>query len=359
MKKYTITTAIIAISISLLSCGSKDKGAITDNSAPISVKVSQVESSGIKSFVATSGKIEAVSNANLSTRMMGYVNNVPVKVGDKVRKGQLLVSVNNQDLQAKRAQVNASITQATAAFNNAKKDYDRFTALFVENSASQKELDDMTARYEMAKAGLEAANQMKNEVNAQFAYVNISAPFNGTVTNVFAEKGDMANPGMPLVAMEAPGNFEVTALVPESEITQIKSGISIDVTIKSLGATVKGKVTEVSSSAKNTGGQYLVKAVLDKTDVNILSGMFATVQFPVAAKTQKSMVLVPKSAIVERGQLTGIYTVSSQNTAVLHWITVGKTLGDHVEVLSGLGIDEPYIISAEGKLFNGAKVSIK
>ena len=93
---------------------------------------------------------------------MGYVNKVHVNVGDKVRKGQLLVSINNNDLQAKRAQVNAGITEATAAFNNAQKDYNRFKNLFANNSASQKEMDDMTANFEMAKARLEAANQMKN-----------------------------------------------------------------------------------------------------------------------------------------------------------------------------------------------------
>ncbi len=71
-------------------------------------------------------------------------------------------------MQAKKAQVDASILQATAAYNNAKKDYDRFMALFKQQSASQKELDDMTARYEMAKAGLEGAKQMRNEVMAQF-----------------------------------------------------------------------------------------------------------------------------------------------------------------------------------------------
>ena len=66
--------------------------------------------------------------------------------------------------------MDASILQATAAYNNAKKDYDRFVNLFAQQSASQKELDDMTSRYEMAKAGLAGAKQMRNEVMAQFSY---------------------------------------------------------------------------------------------------------------------------------------------------------------------------------------------
>ncbi len=119
--------------------------------------------------------------------------------------------------------------------------------------------------------------------------------------------------------------------------------------------TLKGKVSEVSTSAKNTGGQYLVKINLDKTDVNILSGMFSTVQFPVEGKVKSSLVLIPTEAIVKNGQLSGVYTVSESNTALLRWLRLGRTYGNNVEVLSGLNADESYIVSAEGKLFNGAK----
>jgi RND family efflux transporter MFP subunit len=291
--------------------------------------------------------------------MMGFVDKVHVNVGQKVTKGQLLVSINNSDLSAKQAQTSAGITEAQAAFNNAEKDYQRFQNLFAENSASQKELDDQRARYEMAKARLEGAKQMKNEVQSQFAYVNLRAPFNGVVTSKNIEAGDMANPGMPLVSVEGPGNFEVTASVPESEISKIKSGTAVQVIVKSFDKTLPGTVTEVSTSAKNTGGQYLVKVVLDKTEVDILSGMYATVQFPIEKKTDVSMVLVPQQAIVKRGQLTGIYTVSQSNTAMLRWLRLGRTFGDNVEVLSGLAADENYIVSAEGKLYNGANITIK
>ncbi|TYQ00071.1 RND family efflux transporter MFP subunit [Tenacibaculum adriaticum] len=360
MKKYIYTIALVSLSLLVTSCGSDDKKVTTDNSTPIAVKVKAVQADGNNPFVTASGKIQAENSADLSTRMMGFVNKVYVNVGDKVSKGQLLMSINNADLQAKRAQVNAGITEATAAYNNAEKDYNRFKSLFAEKSASQKEMDDMTAHFEMAKARLEAANQMKNEVNAQFKYANITAPFNGVVTSKNIEAGDMANPGMPLISVEAPGKFEVMAMVPESEISQIKKGTEVSVVVKSINETLKGKVTEVSTSAKNTGGQFLVKVALDKTDAKILSGMFTTVQFPVAKKaTASTMILIPTSAIVEKGQLTGVYTVSQSNTAVLRWLRLGRTFGDNVEVLSGLSAKESYIVSAEGKLYNGAKISIK
>ena len=349
----------VAVTLVLMSCGSEDKKPVTDNSSVIKVQVNQVDANGNSPFLSVSGKIQAANSADLTTRMMGYVDKVHANVGDEVRKGQLLVSINNTDLQAKRAQVNAGITEATAAFNNAQKDYNRFKSLFAENSASQKEMDDMTAHFEMAKARLEAANQMKNEVNAQFTYSNITAPFNGIITSKNVKVGDMANPGMPLISIETPGHFEVMAMVPETEISEIKTGVLVDVLVKSIHQTIKGKAKEVSTSAKNTGGQYLVKIDLDQTDANILSGMFATVQFPVERKSKTEMVLIPNEAIITNGQLSGVYTVSQSNTAMLRWLRLGRTFGNQVEVLSGLTTDETYIVSAEGKLFNGAKISIQ
>jgi RND family efflux transporter MFP subunit len=354
--KYIIT-AILGATILLASCGSDDKKAVVDNSPAIAVQTKTVSEDSSNPFLTVSGKIEAAKSANISTRMMGYVDKIYVGVGDKVTKGQLLISVNNADVSAQLAQVNAGITEAEAAYTNAEKDFNRFTALFQENSASQKELDDITANYNMAKARVESAKQMKNGVNAQMGYANIRAPFNGVVTNKFINAGDMANPGMSLMEVESPGTYQVLAMVPESEILAVKNDTEVSVQIKALNKSIKGKVTEVSTSSKNTGGQYLVKVILDKTDVQILSGMYATVQFPIARTTTSSAVMIPVEAIVKKGQLSGIYTVSQSNTALLRWLRLGRTFGYQVEVLSGLSADEQYIVSAEGKLFNGAKIS--
>jgi RND family efflux transporter MFP subunit len=359
MKTYSYIVSLGLATLLLVSCGDNNTKEQTDNSPAISVKVNQVNTNANNPFLAVSGKIQATNSADLSTRMMGYVNNVHVNVGDKVTKGQLLVSINNSDLQAKRAQINAGITEATAGFNNAQKDYNRFKNLFADASASQKELDDMTANYEMAKARLEAANQMKNEINAQFAYSNITAPFSGIITRKNIETGDMASPGIPLISIETPEKFEVIAMVPETEILQIENGVDVEVFVKSINKIIQGKVSEVSTSAKHTGGQYLVTIDLDQTDANILSGMYTTVQFPLEKQSNIEMVLIPRNVIITNGQLSGIYTVSQSNTALLRWLRLGRVYGNQVEVLSGLSTDETYIVSAEGKLFNGAKITIQ
>lgn len=357
-----IYSALIVFSIGLLtaSCGNDDNKKTADTTPAVPVKISQVANNDQSQFLSVSGKIQASNSADLSTRMMGYVYKVYVNVGDVVEKGQMLVAINNTDLEAKKAQVNAGIAEANAAYTNAKKDYNRFQNLFANASASQKELDDMTANFEMAKARLEAAEQMKNEVSAQFAYSNITAPFNGTVTSKMVEAGDMANPGVPLISIETPGEFEVMAMVPETEISKISKNTPVNIQVKSINQTLSGSVKEVSSSAKHTGGQYLVKISVNKTDAKILSGMFATVQFPIEKKgTTTELILVPKTALITNGQLSGIYTVSQNNTAILRWLRLGRTYGDQIEVLSGLNADEAYIISSESKLYNGAKITVQ
>ncbi|MER3319223.1 MAG: efflux RND transporter periplasmic adaptor subunit [Allomuricauda sp.] len=362
MKNITIYksfTLILALGLTLTGCGSDKKQAV-DTAEAVSVTVADVDTGDSSTILAGSGQIQAVNSATLSTRMMGYVEALPVKIGQKVRKGDLLISINNGDLRAKKAQVEASITEATVAFNNAKKDYERFQNLFRENSASQKELDDMTARYEMAKARLEAANQMKNEVNSQFAYANIRAPFSGVVTNTYIDEGDMANPGVPLVSVESPGAFEVVAKVAENNITSIEVGTKAQILVKTLDTIITGKVSELSASAQNTGGQYLMKVLLDKTEAKILSGMYATVRLETDQKNNgKTVVTVPSKALVHKGQLTGIYTLGQDNVALLRWLRLGEKYGEKVEVLSGLSKGDQYIVSAEGKLFNGAKVTIQ
>ena len=349
---------ILATLTLVASCGNDTKK-VADNREAVNVKIS-TPSSETGAFITVSGKVEATQNANLSTRNMGYVNKVHVNVGDKVSKGQLLLSINSADIAAQKAQVGASITEATAAFNNAEKDYNRFKALFESNSASQKEMDDMTANYEMAKARLEAANQMKNQVNAQLSYSNITAPFSGIITGKYINAGDMANPGMPLISIENPGKFQVIAMVPESEITAIENATIVNVLIKSTNQILKGNVTEVSTSTKNTGGQYLVKVVLEQTDANLLSGMFASVQFPTEKTSEEnSPILIPTSAIIERGELRGVYVVSQTNTALLRWLRLGKQFGDKTEVLSGLSADDTFVLSSESKIINGSKLNIQ
>lgn len=360
--KYLYTAFAISFITAFFSCSNETSTAKTKVLDSITVSVNTVASNEGNNSLTVSGTVEAADAATLSTRVMGYVDKIHVNLGQKVKRGQLLLSINSSDLKAKSAQVKASITEAEASFNIAKKDYERFKTLFEQNSASQKELDDMTARYTMAQARLNAAKEMRNEIEAQFKYTNIMAPFDGVVAAKFIDAGTMANPGMPLISIESPDNFEVTARIPEQRIADIETGMTVTVYLSSINSEFTGSVTEVSSSSAMSGGQYAVSIQIQNPTRAIRSGMFATVQFPSVLNDQMGIsetVRIPKDALIYEGQLRGVYTVSKQNTAVLRWLRLGKTLGNTVEVLSGLSQGETYIQSSEEKLYNGAKLSIK
>ena len=361
MKTILTSISFLALIGSLSSCSNQAEQKKVELPA-ISATIGQTAGSNQGKYVTASGKIEAENSAMISTRLMGFVTDITVKTGQKVSQGQLLARISSNDLAAKKAQAEAGIAQANAGYNNARKDYERFEALFAQKSASQKELDDMSTRMEMAKAGLEAAKQMRNEVMAQFSYSNITAPFSGVITGTFMKKGDMANTGMPIISMEGSSKLQAVVMVSESEILNIKNGMQADVTIKSTQKTIKGRVAEMSSSAQNTGGQYIVKINLDEP-AQILSGMFVQAVFPIersaSAEAATSMTLIPKEAIIEEGQLKGIYVLNDQNIALLRWVRLGKTYGNDVEVLSGLSENEKYVLKADGRLFNGVQIKAK
>lgn len=355
--KYSAFVFSIAL---LASCSGEQENSIKQV-APIPVVVSTPSANG-QTVVTASGQVTSDRTAIISTRVMGFVNKVFVKNGDAVKQGQLLATINSEDILAKRAQATAMVKEAEAALEQAKRDYDRFTELYKQQSASSKEYENITLHYESVKSKTEAARQMQREADAMLVYTNLTAPFSGVVVQKNIEAGSMANPGVPLFVIEQPGKYEVQASVSEQDIAKIKKGSAATVTFKSTGKSVLGVVTEVSPSSSFTGGQYaLVVSIPDKETKGLYSGMSVNVLIAATsdAQTQTDDVIrIPVAAVIYRDQLTGIYTVTDNNTALLHWIRLGKRTGNEVEVLSGLTAQERLILSAEGKLYNGAPVKV-
>jgi RND family efflux transporter MFP subunit len=346
----------MAITSILVGCQSEKNNPV-NSSSPIKVELKSPSIPEGGAYFTISGSIEPEHFASLSTRNMGYVSKVYAKVGDKVKKGQLLIDINSDEIDAKKAQAQAGLKQAEAQLAVAQKNFERYTALFSENSASQKELDDITLQYEIAMANYERALQIQNEIDAMMAYSHIRAPFSGVITSKTVKMGDMAQPGQTLMSLEAPGKFVARALVPESSIESVVKGQQVTVFVKSLGKSLKGIISEVSGSSQNSGGQYLIKIDLEGTDdIKLFSGMYVSVLVPVTGEASSSL-FVDKSALIQKGELDGIYTVSESGTAILRWLKLGQPMGDQVEVLSGLSQEEKYIASSEGKLFNGAIIA--
>lgn len=305
-----------------------------------------------------SGMVSAKQTAMLSTRVMGFVDKIYVKQGEPVKEGQLLLVINSNDLKAKKAQAQAMVTEAEAAAQNAKRDYERYKTLHAQKSVSDKELENMDLNQISINAKLQMARQGLNEVNAMLAYTNIRAPFSGIITQRMIDEGSTAAPGMPLLTIEQSGDMDIKASVPENYVQYIKVGDSVKVDVKSLNKRIEGTISELSPSSTLTGGQYAVKIAIDsKEKENLRSGMYAGIYISgKVVKQEMKGVWIEKTSVVKREQLTGVYVVGSNNQAMLRWIRLGKEIGEQVEVLSGLNANDRIIKQADGKLYNGKKV---
>ena len=208
----TIAPLILVLGFMISSCGDKPTGDTNPNEK-IRATIAKAELTEYPVIHSFSGKLEADKQSNLSTRIMGQVSRIYVKPGQRVKKGDLLLQIRNQDILAKKAQVEANKTEAATAFESAKKDMKRFEALYKNQSASEKEMDDIRTHYQVSKARLDAVSQMEQEVEESLRYASILAPYNGVITGKFIQEGDMASPGMPLLSIESPGQWKVYARI--------------------------------------------------------------------------------------------------------------------------------------------------
>jgi len=357
---------MLVISLLPFSCGNHEKELAEDTRPTIKVKISKPELISDAEQIVVSGTIQAGEDADVSTRMMGYLVGLNIKVGEEVRKGQVLASVSNEALQAQKGQVNAKIKESEVALKNVEKNYKRIKSLHEKQSVTQKELDDITARYEMAKTRVEQARASLNEVQANIGYTTLTAPISGVVTEKFLSSGDLATPGRPILSIESLKDFQAVVNIPESQITKVKEGDQVKVLIKSTQRQLSGILSELSLSAQSTGGQYVAKIDLheeEKAATALYSGMFVNAFFQPgsqeAATQDAGPLTVHKEAIYRQGQLTGLFFPTHNNVAILRWVRLGKEYGNKVEVLSGLKPDESYISSWDGKLINGAKLAIQ
>ncbi|PWD98390.1 efflux RND transporter periplasmic adaptor subunit [Marinilabilia rubra] len=355
MKNISLLILIVA-GVLISSCSGSEKE--TKKQAGAKVKATTVESSSNPKVYDYTGIVQAQKQSAVATRLMGQVEQILVEKGDRVKKGDLLISIRSNAINAKEQQVEAGIAEATAAFENVETNFRRIKTLYDKESATQKEFDDIKTQYKMAEARLEAAKQRRREVDEMLQYANIRSPYDGTVINKFVNTGDMASPGMPLLAIEAPGAFEVLSRIPESEMNLWSAGDTAMVEISSVEETVKGVITNISPSSKFSGPQYeiLIGLMPDEGQASaVKSGMFANVKLHHGTE---QVIEVPSDLIVKRGQLTGIWMVSPQDKALMRWIRPGRELNGKTEILSGVKSGERYITEHDARLYDGILVEV-
>jgi RND family efflux transporter MFP subunit len=355
MKLNTIKyLSLFLLTLGFVACSEEKKSLTEIDQKPITVSVKKIKKVNITDNIVFTGRIEAAKKAKLSTRLMGTIEKITVKVGDKVRKGQLVFTISKKGLLARRSQLYAQKKQAQTILNNLNKDKQRTETLFSKKSATQKQLDDVTTAYYAAEANLSILDAGISEVNSNINYATVTAPFDGLVSAKLADVGSLSAPGVPVVSMVST-NYKAIVTVSENQIHNIKKGETVSLVIPSLGETVEAKITQIAPSGSFNAGQFAVTVVPTKVNNKFKDGLYAQVELH---NRSESVILLGDTEIVTRGQLQGVYIVGSNGEAVLNWIRLGKHIEDKWLVLSGVKEGDQVICKSDGQLKDGQKITI-
>ena len=176
----TTTAALLAAAVLLGGCGS-GPDSVAQDGREVQAETATAERTAVPRTITATGGLEAATTVAVSTRMMGWVKQVHVRAGEQVKKGAPLVSIDDSDLRAKKAQAEAGIAEAEAVLANAETMVGRFERLYADKSVTKAQLDEVVTGRQRAAAGLDMAKAGLREVNVHLSYLDITAPVSGLV----------------------------------------------------------------------------------------------------------------------------------------------------------------------------------
>ncbi len=316
------------------------------SSAGKSLQLAAVRSSNGGQMFSADGVVEAVRQTVIATQVSGAIIELPVKAGDSVKAGALLVRMDaraaNQEANASRAQVDA----ARAALVVATKDYERQKQLFAKAYISAAQLERAEAQFKSASAQANAQIAQAGAVQTQAGFYVLNAPYAGVIAERPVSLGDMATPGRALMTIYDPTVLRVTATVPQARVAGMLPGQSVKIEFPGLPDAQRWItvstfiILPVADAATHT-----VQLRLDlPTDTKGLTpGMFARVALAVGganSAADTTRLYVPAKAVFRRAELTALYVVNAQGKPMLRQIKAGAVYGGEQEILSGVSAGE-------------------
>lgn len=352
-----VLAPLVALIFLAVGCGSSPEETERE---PVSVETETAASTTAAEVGRYHGTIQGLRRVPLSTKMMGTVTTLDVEEGDRVQGGQTLARIRSQNVEAQRAQVQARLRETRAARDNAKTNLERMEALREKDSATEKEFDDAQTAYERAQAKVDALNGKLAQTEDMLTYATIDAPMDGYVIEKRAEAGGLAAPGKPLLVVETLDALKAVVQVPAQDVNRFSTGDSVTVEIGAAGdVRTEGVVTQINPAGNYASRQFQVQVRLpdqistpSTNATSLKSGMYAQVEHRTGST---ATLTVPEQALVERGQLTGLYAVSD-GRALLRWVRTGTEQDDRVEILSGLRPGERYVTDTTPRIVDGQPV---
>lgn len=378
-RKRLLIFLILTVFMTACSSGEKKVAESISTSKKVEVETYLVKSSEIPNTRNFTGKVVSKNTVYLTPKVVGYISQINVKVGDKFKKGDILVEITSKELLDKRDFAKASVdeasnglkqaeiglemsksayNQALAQFELAEKTYNRIKKLYETESVSKQEFDEVEAKYKLALEGKlmaeksvvlaeEKINQAKlkkeqalaalNEVNNYVSYTKLKAPFDGVVLEKMSDVGNLASYSTPILKI---GTFdsEIIINIPENFYQNVHLNKKVKVKIPSLDKVFETEITEISRDIDPLSRTFYVKL---KAEKDLTPGMYAEGYF---VSNSEKIVVVPKDYVVKRGQLNYVF-LDNNKKAEIRLVKLGNNYGDLVEVTSGLAGGEKIVKS--------------
>ena len=402
MRTRLVLIALILLVATTIACLRKQQLATGKTHAVQNVDIEKVTVVSVEEFYEATGTVRARTTSVLSSKIIGSVLAMRVREGDRVSVGQVVAEIDNRDagVQLAKAQAGAreaqegveeierSIRAAEATKKAAEANlalaavtFNRYKALLSRQSVSQQEFDERQARYSVAEAEvdreakfLQSLQARRNQVLARIdqakadinsaqiysGYARIISPINGVVTAKHADVGFMATPGAPLLTVEDDTSYRLETAVEESRLASINLKDQVTVKIEALGSDdIRGQVAEIVPASDPLSRSYIVKIELPEASRQsylrlLRSGLYGKARFTTGHKQAWA---VPQKAVVNRGQLVGVFIIDADGIARLRLVTTGKKFGERVEVLSGINEGERIAVDNVEGLSDGSKVN--
>ena len=364
------TVSALVLLLGLAACSGEKP---TTPSAPETVSgiaLFTAQRTTVPDYVEATGTVRAAQSAQLSSQVMGVITRVNVHEGDRVWRGEVLITIEAAQQRSAYDSANAGLTASQQTIAAADADYalaestmKRYQMLYDKKSVSPQEFDEVKtklaaarARRDAAHAGHVQAEAAVSEANTAVGFTKIRAPFDGLLVAQLADAGAMAAPGVPLLIVEDPSRFRLEAQVDESQIGAVRLGETVPVVLDSLGQqTIAGKIVQIVPMADPASRTFTVKIELP-ANPQIRSGLFGRARF---ARGERESILVPQTALLHRGQLDAVYVVGKDEIASLRYVTLGKPSANDVEVLSGLENGERIVAQPGERELGGKQIGAK
>ncbi|MBU2928952.1 efflux RND transporter periplasmic adaptor subunit [Winogradskyella psychrotolerans] len=344
MTKHFLYAMLLGLTI--ISCAEeKTSKSIT----PIAVNVLNITpNNGVDgSSEKFPGIIKPVKTATMSFQVAGDITNLPVNMGDYVKKGQLIAAI---DPSLYKAQYEANKAQA----NLAKENFTRINNVFQKGSIAEIRMLEAKSNYEQAQSALNAASKNLN-------HTKLTAPFSGYISNKLMESGDVASPGMPVVELVDLSKVQAIISLSDKEVNHYKTGTKATIYVPTLDKTFSGTLTEIAIQSESRTPVYTAKITVDNPDFLLKPGMTCTnvvENTDNKATIQNFKLPVDVVSITNEGQ-NFVYVVNAENnTAQRKIVEIGKLYNDGIEIKNGLAIGDKVITSGYHKLTNNTPIKI-